>query len=81
MYRILHNSENPEASFYEIEEELIIFNCTEHEDEETNKNIFEEALNIAHSFRVAGLNPIYFMEPETNTLYVTSEEKLARQLH
>ena len=79
MFRILVNPENPESELYEIEEAAIMLQCTDVDDGE--ENIFEEALNLAHTFRVAGLTPLYFINPEEHILYVTSEEKITRQYY
>jgi hypothetical protein len=77
MYRILHNVTDPDSDLYEIEEAAVIFQSVEAELEEAN--IFKEALEHAHEFRCAGLNPIYFLDYEKLILYVTSEERITRQ--
>jgi hypothetical protein len=62
-----------------IPEEMIVF-CAKQfaPDEENNFKLF---LDVAKEFKMAGLTPIFLSTHKLQDLFVTTEEKIRKELH
>lgn len=61
-----------------VPEEIVELCAKELEGEDNN---FEQFLQVAKEFRIAGLTPVFLCSYSMQDLYVTTKEKLQKKFH
>jgi len=62
-----------------IPEEMIVYCAKQFGPDEDNT--FKQFLGVAYEFRQAGLTPIFLSTQRLQDLFVTTEEKIRKELH
>lgn len=58
--------------------EYVLHNCADNADQES---MFQKCIYFGEIFRKVGLTPMYLCDVDKQKVYVTSKEKMNKQLH